>query len=157
MSGLTDDTVYHWRVRLRYDPVTVPFQQASRWLTMPRAGLQEAMLRTADSAAAGSVDSLLVDKADDQITLSWAVSCLATDTDYAIYEGMLGDFTSHTSLFCSTAGATTKTFTPLAGGTYYLVVPLSGTLEGSYGTTNGEAERPVGNDACLPQQIGSCN
>ena len=142
---------------MRYDPVTVPFQQASRWLTMPRAGLQEAMLRTA-ATSAGNVDALVLDQADgEQITLSWGASCLATDTDYAIYEGALGDFTSHTSLLCSTAGVTTTTFVPLAGSTYYLVVPLSASREGSYGTTNGEAERSVGEDACLPQQIGGCN
>ena len=61
-----------------------------------------------------------------------------------------------TGLASGTAGATTKTFTPFAGGAYYLVVPLSATLEGSYGTTSGESERPVGEDACLPQQIGGC-
>ncbi len=155
VSGLADDTLYHWRVRLRYDPVTVPFQQASRWLTMPRAGWQEAMLRTAASSA-GSVDSLVLDKADgDQITLSWGASCLATDTDYAIYEGTLGDFTSHTSLFCSTGGATTTTVTPLIGGTYYLVVPHNATREGSYGTSTA-GERPEGGDGCLPQQFGGC-
>ena len=115
------------------------------------------MLRTASLSAAGSVDSLLVDNADgDQITLSWGASCLATDNDYAIYEGTLGNFTSHTSLFCDTAGATTKTFTPLAGGTYYLVVPLNASREGSYGTTSEDSERSVGEDTCLPQQIGGC-
>ena len=91
-----------------------------------------------------------------QLLLSWGPSCSSADTDYAIYEGTLGDFTSHTSLFCSTAGATTKTFTPLAGSAYYLVVPLSATLEGSYGTTSEDSERSVGDDACLPQQIGTC-
>ncbi|MDF1556107.1 MAG: FG-GAP-like repeat-containing protein, partial [Deferrisomatales bacterium] len=31
---LEPDTVYHWRLRLLYDPVTTPFAPASRWLTM---------------------------------------------------------------------------------------------------------------------------
>jgi hypothetical protein len=46
---------------------------------------------------------------------------------------------------------------PLAGGTYYLVVPLNAAREGSYGTTNEGLERSVGDNACLPQQIAACN
>ena len=63
---------------------------------------------------------------------------------------------SHSSLLCDTAGATTTTFTPPAGSTYYLVVPLAASREGSYGTTSEGFERPVGDDACLLQQIGTC-
>ena len=44
LSGLN---VYTWRVRLRYDPVTTPFAQHSRWLTAPWNGLREADLRMA--------------------------------------------------------------------------------------------------------------
>ena len=46
VSSLSANTVYHWRLRLLYDPVTTPFQSYSRWLTMPYNGLQEADLRT---------------------------------------------------------------------------------------------------------------
>ncbi|MEW5985467.1 MAG: VCBS repeat-containing protein [Chloroflexota bacterium] len=46
VSNLAADTVYHWRVRLLYHPATTPFQQYSRWLTMPWNGWQEADLRT---------------------------------------------------------------------------------------------------------------
>ncbi len=45
-TGLTAATAYHWRVRLRYDPVTTPFQPYSRWLTMPWNGWEEEDLRT---------------------------------------------------------------------------------------------------------------
>ena len=122
VADLVDFELYHWRVRMRYDPVTTPFQVRSRWLTVPRGGWQEAMLRTADPSAAGRVDSLFMDKADGvKITLSWGASCLSTDTDYGIYEGTLEDFTNYTSRYCGTDGATTKTFTPFAGDTYYLV------------------------------------
>ncbi len=153
--GLAGDTVYHWRVRLLYYPPGVPFQRSSRWLTVPWRGWQEAMLRTPLPAA--GVDALEVDKAGGgQITLIWAASCLATDTDYAVYEGTLGDFTTHGALFCDTGGATTKTFTPAAGSAYYLVTALNGTHEGSYGTTSAGAERPLAASACLPQQVGAC-
>jgi len=46
VSGLTMNTVYHWRIRLRYHPVTTPFQQYSRWFTIPLNGWQEGDFRT---------------------------------------------------------------------------------------------------------------
>jgi hypothetical protein len=45
-SGLSVGTPYHWRVRLQYNPATTPFQQRSRWLTMPWNGWQETKLKT---------------------------------------------------------------------------------------------------------------
>jgi hypothetical protein len=47
VTGLTPDTPYHWRVRLRFDPATTPFQHAGRWIAPPRNGAREADLRTA--------------------------------------------------------------------------------------------------------------
>jgi hypothetical protein len=47
VSGLNANTLYHWRVRLRYHPATTPFQSYSRWLTNPWNGWNEARLRTA--------------------------------------------------------------------------------------------------------------
>jgi hypothetical protein len=47
IAGLEEDTLYHWRVRLVYHPATTPLQQASRWLTNPWNGWNEARLRTA--------------------------------------------------------------------------------------------------------------
>jgi len=156
-TGLVDLMPYHWRVRLRYDLATTPFAQRSRWLTAPWKGWQETMLLTADPSPAGSLSWLTVSHAAGvQLALSWNGSCRATDTDYAIYEGVLGDFTSHEPRYCGTGGGTTRTFTPLAGSTYYLVVPLNATREGSYGTNSAGVERPQGLDACLPQQIGTC-
>jgi len=45
-EGLSSPTVHHWRLRLRYHPATTPFQQHSRWFTVPRNGWQEGDLRT---------------------------------------------------------------------------------------------------------------
>jgi hypothetical protein len=92
----------------------------------------------------------------DYITLSWGASCNPTDADYAIYEGSLDKFYSHTPLFCTTGGATTKSFQASPGGTYYLVVPLSRSREGSYGTASSGQERPQGQEACSPQRIHAC-
>jgi hypothetical protein len=46
VNSLAANTVYHWRARLHYHPATTPFQQYSRWLTMPWNGWNEADLRT---------------------------------------------------------------------------------------------------------------
>jgi len=88
--------------------------------------------------------------------LSWAPSCLATDIDYEVYEGLIGDFTSHKPRLCSTDGRTSATFIPDSGSTYYLVVPRSRSSEGSYGKTSAGSERPPGTPACLVQAIGGC-
>ena len=156
-TGLFDVTPYHWRVRLRYDPVTTPFAQRSRWLTMPWKGWQEAMLRTADTSGAARIAGLNVGRATgEKVTLSWSPSCRTTDTDYAIYEGVLREFYSHALRFCSTGGAATKTFAPLAGDTYYIVVPLNATSEGSYGKNSAGVERPAAPHVCLPRLIDDC-
>ena len=46
VTGLASGTPHHWRVRLRYHPATSPFQQYSRWMTMPWNGWNETDLRT---------------------------------------------------------------------------------------------------------------
>jgi hypothetical protein len=48
VTGLSGDTLYHWRVRLLYHPASTPFAQHSRWFTPPWNGWQEADLRTAE-------------------------------------------------------------------------------------------------------------
>jgi len=90
------------------------------------------------------------------LSLTWASSCLATDIDYEVYEGQIGDFTSHKPRLCSTGGQTSAAFKPGAGSTYYLVVPRSRSSEGSYGTNSAGEERPQGRPACLVQAIGDC-
>ena len=90
------------------------------------------------------------------LTLTWGASCTPTDTDFAVYEGALGSFTSHVPRLCSTAGSLIVTLTPAAGSSYYLVVPTNGPREGSYGTRSDLAERPPSAAACLPQAIAAC-
>lgn len=94
--------------------------------------------------------------AGGDLTLTWGPSCLASDSDYAVYEGSLGSFASHVPVLCSTAGATTATFTPAAGNRYYLVVPNNGLREGSYGVTGAGVRRPPSQAACLWQSHGGC-
>jgi hypothetical protein len=47
VSGLAPGTPYHWRIRARYDIASVPFQEYSHWIHIPRNGWNEADLRTA--------------------------------------------------------------------------------------------------------------
>jgi hypothetical protein len=96
---------------------------------------------------------LRVDRSGSDVTLSWGASCVASDGDYEIYEGAIGDFASHTPRFCSTSGATGRTFAPDPGDRYFLVVPRSADREGSYGFDGEGNERPVADAACLPQAL----
>lgn len=92
----------------------------------------------------------------DDLQLSWGESCLSADEDYAVYEGLLGQFGSHDSILCSTGGETSVIITPPEGvSTYYLVVPQNGIYEGSYGRDSEGLERAPSEDACLPQRIAT--
>jgi hypothetical protein len=51
VTGLAPNTPYHWRVRVRYYPARSPFQQYSRWITVPWNGWNETDLRTGGAAA----------------------------------------------------------------------------------------------------------
>jgi formate-dependent nitrite reductase cytochrome c552 subunit len=94
--------------------------------------------------------------AQGELVLSWAPSCSTSDTDYAIYEGALGDFTSHVPRICSTGGATSVTLPAVGASSYLLVLPHNGIWEGSHGTRSNGGERPRGPDACLPQAVAVC-
>lgn len=89
--------------------------------------------------------------------LRWGPSCRASDVDYAVYEGTLGDFVGHAPVTCSTGGLTSLTFVPGTGGNrYFLVVPLSPSREGSHGWRSDGTERRPGAFTCLVLAIGGC-
>ena len=73
-----------------------------------------------------------------------------------MHEGILGDFSSHLPLTCSTAGATTFLLSPDDVSSYYLVVPTNGDVDGSYGNGNEGAERPASALACRSRLIAAC-
>lgn len=88
------------------------------------------------------------------LTLRWNASCSGGAADYAIYEGTLGSWYSHTLIDCSDDGADRQeTLTPSAGNRYYLVVPENSASEGSYGTASHAVERPAGSAACRAGRI----
>ena len=116
--------------------------------------------------AAGSVPSsdgilgsaLRLDRSEvpGDIGLTWSGSCLLGDTDYGVYEGTLGDFTSHASISCSSGGQTEAEVSPATGSTYYLVVPQNADREGSYGRDSAGAERSQGLAPCRIQAAVTC-
>lgn len=99
---------------------------------------------------------LAVSKTGAEITLDWDPSCSTGGDDYAVYEGSMGDYRSHTPVACSTEGARTLTFTPGSEGRYYLVVPRNAEAEGLYGTDSAGWQRPPGSPACAVQEAGPC-
>jgi hypothetical protein len=109
------------------------------------------------SPASGDTSGLTLGKAGNGVVaLSWSSSCQPTDTDYEIYQGTLGSWSSDVPAVCTTAGATTATLTPSASSAYFLVVPRNGSREGSYGTEGAGAERPPSLAACLGQSLAGC-
>ncbi len=101
---------------------------------------------------------LLINKvAGGEIELTWSPSCARADSDYAVYEGTLGDFASHQPWQCTTGGSTQSILTPGADSHYYLVVPHGTIREGSYGADSAGFQRATGLPACLAQSIGTCN
>ncbi len=90
------------------------------------------------------------------VDLQWGVSCLGTDTDFAVYEGSLGAFTSHVPVVCSTTNLPMASLVPSAGNRYFIVVPRNASREGSYGRSSANVERPPSGAACLPQALAAC-
>jgi hypothetical protein len=46
VTGMTDDTPYHWRIRFHYHPNRTPLQVRGRWMTIPIGGWNETDFRT---------------------------------------------------------------------------------------------------------------
>jgi outer membrane protein assembly factor BamB len=114
---------------------------------------------TAPPSAPGRVRSLSVGMNADghSLDLSWEPSCSGTATDYEVMEGTIGAWNEYAPLLCSTGGATSVTLTPFSGSSFYLIVPRSATLEGSYGLDPNGNERPRSAPQCVATQVaGGC-
>ncbi len=89
--------------------------------------------------------------------LAWGAACVSDANDYAIYRGTLGSWYSHSSVVCTTGGATSADVAYGGGNEYYLVVPLNGTIEGSYGKNSSGAQIPQAAAPCRAYyEPGSC-
>lgn len=93
---------------------------------------------------------------NDDIALSWQPSCLTGDTDYAVYEGVMPNFSTWTDKVCSTAGLTMQTITPDVQNTFYLVVPNDGVRQGSFGQNSSGDERIPPATLCYDRIVSPC-
>lgn len=100
----------------------------------------------------GEVDDLVLGKNGGDLDLSWAAGCGIAASDFAVYEGTLGNFDSHDPNVCSTLGLTSATVAADPGDRYFLVVPLNANFEGSYGVASPETERTQPAGSCVPEQ-----
>lgn len=117
-----------------------------------------AVVGTAAADAAGRLaePGLRVDRGSgDEVTLNWPGSCLASDTDFEVYQKTPGAPQDFEPVVCSTAGATSYGYAP-AGDRYFLVVTRNATHEGSYGVDGAGLERATSASACLPQEVSVC-
>ena len=119
---------------------------AASFRAVPGAVPDRLSLGTPLSVAKNSVTPANLD-------LSWGDGCGAAQTDFAVYEGVIGTWYSHASRLCSTGGGfTASNLVPGAASRYYLVVPVSASKEGSYGADSAGAQIPQGTGACFPTQ-----
>ena len=110
--------------------------------------------RVPETAAQGEL--LRIDEIATSIRLAWGPSCNPTDTDYTVYEGTIGIFTSHAPVRCTTSGTRAAVLTPGAGGRYYLVAPRNASREGSLGLSSSGVERPPGPTSCAARFVLQC-
>jgi hypothetical protein len=105
--------------------------------------------------------AVLVERASgSEVRVTWQASCSSDASDYAIYEGSLGALRGgtwdHAPATCTAGADLTEVFTPQAGPRYFLVAPLAGSSEGTYGLSQG-SPRPSSASACAPRESSSCS
>ena len=73
-----------------------------------------------------------------------------------IREASQGGSNTSWTVTCSTAGQLEWDLTPVFDRSYFLVVPHTTPVEGSYGRTSAGVERPPAAVACKPQNAATC-
>jgi len=105
---------------------------------------------------AGPEQQLQIAKDDPELVLSWGDSCIADDTDYAVYQGDLGELGVHMPISCTTNGLTELTAAVPLGNAYFLVTAHNDFVNGSYGFTTAGGQRSQGKPACYPRFAAQC-
>jgi hypothetical protein len=102
--------------------------------------------------------SLRIDKVSGlEIRVLWGDSTCNGGLAFALYEGEIGNWGTHVPRDCEIDGAEREaTIEPGLGNRYYLVVPVGGGSEGSYGVTSEGVERAASEFACRPVQELGC-
>jgi hypothetical protein len=100
--------------------------------------------------------------ASGALALTWGAACFPLGASYGVYEGTIGNWTSHTPRICNALGPT-AVVTPAPESSYYLVVPYASNsgppgmdFEGSYGLRGDGTERLPSTAACAPQAVQEC-
>jgi hypothetical protein len=97
-----------------------------------------------------------------KIDLSWGAGCASGVTGYAVYQGVIGSFTSHV-LFagaCNVAATSIIQQTPCVTNCYYLVSAVDDLTgeEGSLGKSSSNVETPRPASPCQAGvDLGACN
>jgi hypothetical protein len=111
------------------------------------------------TASPGVSNGLSVSRESGQLRLTWAPDC-GDGTIYGVYRGDLG--TGYSSIApepgrCDVAATTTLVSEGAGSADFFLVVPSTGSTEGSYGTDSSGTRRAPASSACHPQgQIDAC-
>ena len=140
----------------RFDTRENTIASACPTLTVEYTASATSAGRVPDGGPAPGPPLTVVSAGAGDLRLSWGASCLATDTDYEVYAGTIGAFSSYAPIRCDTGGMTSVVITPAAGSQFYLVVPRNAAREGSYGVDSQGRERAPSTGACVPQAIGAC-
>ena len=120
VRDLRANTAYHWRVRLRYHPATAPFQQYSRWLTVPRNGWNEQDVRTGAPVVGFESAAYSISEAAATATITVTLNAASNVTAAVRYATADGTATAGED-YQATSG--TLTFAP-GETTQMFVVPL---------------------------------
>ena len=107
------------------------------------------------TGAPGEAANVMLGKSSPpgNLIVSWAPSCSGAASDYAIHSGQIDDWYSHSAIDCSDDGGDRIEVIGMADGDlYYLVVPMSAGIEGSYGLGFG-GERPTSPPVCATTQV----
>jgi hypothetical protein len=113
--------------------------------------------RGAGAVPDGGPGSLLMGRAPNgNLTLEWGPSCTTTDHAYEIYEGTIGNWTSHAPRACNLQDLSSTLSVPPFNA-YYLVAPVSNWGEGSYGSGVGGFERTYGASFCTYKSYSFCS
>ena len=148
------------QVRFRFDSVDGSGNNHRGWAidNVQVTGAASQCNVCADSAPSGRVlNNLLVSKFFSAIVLNWSAVTGSCDvTGYGVYRGSL-PWTgyNHASRTCSASCCTYSDFSA-PENSYYLVIPLNPTSEGSYGTDSSGSERPQGFSPCNSQNSNPC-
>jgi len=104
-------------------------------------------------------EPLRVARVGSEIILTWGPSCVAGDTDFAVYAGPLSLYEMHEPVTCTTMGLLEHRFLPPTGDNFFIVVAHNGNVEGSHGPKKVGPmtfERPPSPATCFPQAVGEC-